>query len=120
MEHYMVPGVTLKFYQFKEMTPDAYILLQKYVQTRISSSWPDKLYDWLGIVGQAIGFPKFHTPGLEYCSVDAIHAMEAMAPALPFDTRALIGSIPAEENPGYLDNVLSSSPLINCYGVYKQ
>lgn len=106
MEDYMVPDVCLKFYKLVDINDQAIQDLRNYIYGRIHSPWYDKTYDWIGIFGEAIGFPKIHTPGLEYCSVDAIHALEAMGPALKGDSQSIIESIPPEENPGYLDAVL--------------
>lgn len=120
MEHYMVPNVCLKFYQLVDMNPASFDLLRKYVATRISSPWYDKIYDWVGILGEAIGFPKIHTPGLEYCSVDAIHALGAMVPSLPSIDNQVIRSIPSEENPGYLDLLMLNYPKVfRAYGTYQ-
>ena len=120
MEGYMVPNVCLKFYQLGDMNPAALKILQDYVNARIAAPWWAKAYDWIGIFGEAIGFPKIHTPGLEYCSVDAIHALEAMAPALGGDSQNMISLIPAEENPGFLDNFMAQHPsIVKLYGVYQ-
>lgn len=120
MEKYMIPGNILKFYQLVDINIHAILALENYVANRIASPWWHKLYDWVGIMGEAVGLPKIHTPGLEYCSVDAIHALEVMAPAMPKDAQVVINSIPIEENPGYLDQVMASNPKIfNPYGVYQ-
>lgn len=120
MEDYMTPENCLKFYQLVDINLDAYDLLRDYVARRIASPWYHKLYDWVGIMGQALGLPKIHTPGLEYCTVDAIHALEYMAPALPKSTQDFISSIPPEENPGYLDQVMLNYPkVVRLYGTYQ-
>lgn len=120
MEKYMIPDTCLKFYQLVNMNPAAYSALRKYVGDRIASPWWHKLYDWVGIMGEALGTPKIHTPGLEYCSVDAIHALESMVTALPAQDDVLINNIPQEENPGYLDQVMVNYPKVfKLYGVYQ-
>ena len=119
MEQYMTPGTTLKFYQLKNINSLAIEDLRNYVANRIASPWYKKMYDWIGIFGEAIGFPKIHTPGLEYCSVDTIHAMQAMVSLTDAD-KALIAKIPSEQCPGYLDLVMNSNPnVFNYYGQYK-
>lgn len=107
MDSYLTPGTCLRFYRLVDINPAAVIALNNYIATRLASPWYDKTYDWVGIVGEAIGFPKIHTPGLEYCSVDAIHALEAMGTAIGGDSENIIAAIPPEENPGYLDLVMN-------------
>lgn len=112
---YMRPGTILKFYSLVEITPAAIDALEAYVYNRIHSPWWNKAYDWLGIVGQAVGIPKFHTPGLEYCSVDATHALKAMAPYLGAFSRQEIAVLPDEENPGDLDLAMQHfTSVFNC------
>jgi hypothetical protein len=119
MDGYMVPNVVLKFYRLVDMNADADSALRAYVDSRIKSPWYNKLYDWVGIFGEAVGLPKIHTPGLEYCSVDAIHALHTIMPYLPYKSRVVLASIPPEENPGYLDRVMANSPdVFELYGTY--
>ena len=120
MEIYMVPNNCLKFYTLVNQTPDTIKALQTYVQHRIDAPWWAKMYDYVGILGEVVGLPKIHTPGLEYCSVDNIHALQAIAYTLPSKDRLLIASIPSEETPGYLDNVMANSKdVFNLYGTYN-
>lgn len=120
MEKYMVPDVCLKFYSLNNINPAAIEALRNYVYTRINSPWYHKMYDWLGIVGEAVGLPKIHTPGLEYCSVDAIHALESMGPPIGGDDQKIIANIDPEENPGYLDMFENNYPKIfTCQYIYQ-
>lgn len=119
MDSYLVPNNCLKFYTLVNQTPATITALQTYVQNRINSPWYDKLYDWIGILGEAVGTPKIHTPGLEYCSVDDIHALKSIVDTLPHADQLIINSIPDEENPGYLDMVMvNAKTVFNLYGVY--
>ena len=120
MDTYMTNDNCLKFYQLVNQTPSTIDALRKYVQNRINSPWWNKLYDWVGIVGEAVGAPKIHTPGLEYCSVDDIHALKTIAYTLPEADQSVINAIPNEENPGYLDQTMVSSPQVfKLYGTYQ-
>lgn len=112
MNSYMVPNVHLKFYSLVDINPLAVQLLRNYVYGRIKSPWYNKLYDYIGILGQAIGLPKVHTPGLEYCSVDAIHALKSMASGLKGDSESIINNVPDEESPGYLDLFMNQYPSV--------
>lgn len=112
MSIYMVPNTCLRFYSLVNINPQAIQALRDYVTGRMKSPWYNKLYDWVGILGEAVGLPKIHTPGLEYCSVDAIHALEAMAVDLDNYNKTIITNIPVEENPGYLDLYMNSYPSV--------
>ncbi len=117
---YMTPNTCLRYYSLVDINPAAIDALRTYVYNRIKSPWYHKLYDWVGILGEAVGLPKIHTPGLEYCSVDAIHALEAMEPALGGDSQSIISNIDPEQNPGYLDHFMSAYPSIfNCKYEYQ-
>ena len=120
MDSYLVPNNKLVFYQLVNCTPETTSALRQYVYNRINSPWWNKMYDYVGILGEALGTPKIHTPGLEYCSVDDIHALKTIAPTLPHADQLIINSIPDEENPGYLDMVmLNAKTVFKEYGVYQ-
>lgn len=120
MDSYLVADNKLVFYSLVNQTPDTVSALKMYVENRIKAPFVDHIYDWAGIVGEAIGIPKFHTPGLEYCSVDNIHALKTIAYTLPQADQKIIYNIPNEENPGYLDNVMVNSPKVfKLYGIYQ-
>lgn len=120
VQSYMTPNTCLKYYAINEINPQAVQALRDYVSNRIASPWYHKLYDWVGIMGQAVGLPKIHTPGLEYCSVDAIHALKAMAPALGGLSQKVLEIMDPEENPGYLDMVMNKyNSLFTCKYMYQ-
>lgn len=120
MDSYLVADNKLVFYTLVNQTPETIAALRAYVQNRINAGPIDHIYDWFGIVGEAVGFPKIHTPGLEYCSVDDIHALKAIASTLPHADQLIINNIPDEENPGYLDMVMTNAKSVfKVYGIYQ-
>lgn len=120
MDAYLKKGCRLEFYALVNMTPQASFIAQQYVTTRLSKPWWTKMYDWLGIFGQAIGLPKIHTPGLEYCSVDVTNCLQTIAQYLPDYDKKVINNIPDEINPQDLHDVMVINPSVfKLYGQYE-
>lgn len=120
METYMKKGSRLEFFTLVNMSPEVRILLTSYVVNKIKLPWYKKLYDWIGIFGQAIGLPKIHTPGLEYCSVDVTLALKTVAPALSPAEQYIINAIPDQINPQDLHDYFMKYPAIfRQYGEYE-
>lgn len=120
MDTYMKKGCRLKFFKLVNQTPDTVTDLSAYVTARMKRPWWTKAYDFLGILGQAIGMPGIHTPGLEYCSVDVTAALKSIAPSLPAKDLLVIGAIPSEINPQELHDYMVSNPSVfRIYGEYE-
>lgn len=110
MSVYMVKGSKLGCVKFVNNNPDFSDAFDKSVQSRLTAPWWQTQYDYLGILGQAVGVPWIHTPGLRYCSVDALrHAVNA-CPNLPKSDQLIINNIPPEINPEALWNVIVNNP----------
>lgn len=110
MSVYMKKGTQLGFIKFVNNNPAFAAAFNKSVQKRLTAPWWITQYDYLGIFGQAIGQPWIHTPGLRYCSVDALrHAVNA-CPNLPKSDQLVLNNIPAEINPEALWNVILQNP----------
>ena len=119
IEAYMKKGGRLKFVNFLHINGQAANALRNAVSARMALPWYQKMYDYLGIFGQAIGQPWIHTPGLEYCSVDVLRCWKTAAPYLPDLDRDLILSIPNESSPSVLDDYVKNHPeVFMVYGEY--
>ncbi len=110
MSAYMKPGTQLAFVQFVNSNPDFVTAFSKSVQKRLTARWWVTMYDYLGIVGQAIDQPWIHTPGLRYCSVDDLRHAVNSCPKLPKEDQMVINSIPSEINPENLWKVVLDNP----------
>lgn len=71
VERYMKRGSRLKYVEVVGLTAVQKALIKSSVNKKLALPWFRKAYDWLGIVGQAVGIPGISTPGLDYCSEDA-------------------------------------------------
>jgi hypothetical protein len=120
MEEYMVRGTTLGFVQMVNNTPAFTSAFSKSVQKRLTAPWWVTQYDYLGVfVGQALGQPWIHTPGLEYCSVDVIRHLVNACPYLPKADQIVINAIPRETNPEGLWQIILNNPgTFSVYGYY--
>lgn len=110
MNVYMTQGSKLGCVKFVNNNAAFACAFNKSVQKRLTAPWWVTQYDYLGIMGQAIGVPWIHTPGLRYCSVDALrHAVNA-CPNLPKSDQLILNNIPPEINPEALWNIITQNP----------
>lgn len=117
MEDYMVKGGVLTCVTLVNNNPAFSAAFAKSVQKRLTAPWWQTQYDYLGIVGQAVGQPWIHTPGLRYCSVDVIRHLVNACPNLPKPDQLLINSINPESNPEvFYEDTLEESKTFNQYG----
>ena len=121
MSDYMKKGTTLAFVQLVNSNPAFVNAFSKSVQKRLSSPWWVTQYDYLGVfVGQALGLPWIHTPGLEYCSVDVIRHLVNACPYLPKPDQLVINNIPRQTNPEQLWKIVLDNPnIFSPLGIYK-
>jgi len=120
MARYMKPGVRLRFFTLKNADQTTVTAINGYIAARLKAPWFHKLYDWIGIFGQAIGLPAIHTPGLEYCSVDVVKALKTIAWTLPEIDQNIIAGIPDESHPQQVHDVMWSFPqTFVMYGGYE-
>ena len=119
MENYMKRGSELKFIKLVNNNPAFSFAFTQAVLARIALPWYKKMYDFLGIFGQAIGCPWIHTPGLMYCSVVDVLLLKSCAVNLPSPDNAIINGIPNESNPQNLDDFFKANPTVfETYGIY--
>lgn len=120
MKDYFIKGGQLRFIKLVNGNESFNQAFRSSVLSRLASPWYHKMYDFLGIFGQAIGQPWIHTPGLEYCSVDVIRHLKNAAKNLPDHDCQLILSIPAESSPQDLDNIICAHPeVFSIYGEWE-
>lgn len=119
MDQYMIKGTQLVFVKLVNNSPDFTSAFTKSVQKRLTSPWWVTQYDYLGILGQAIGQDWIHMPGLEYCSVDVIRHLVNACPYLPKEDQLVINNIPRETNPEALWQIILNNPkTFLIYGIY--
>lgn len=112
MDEYLIPGGQLWFVELVNSNPAFVEAFRNSVRKRAALPAIFRMYDFLGIFGQAIGQPWIHTPFLDYCSVDVLSHLKDAAPALPAPDQALIKSIPNESNPELITYNIVRNPTV--------
>lgn len=116
VSRYMTAGTRIVFIDFVNMTEQAYQAMCLVISERLGKQG----YDWLQIVGQAIGLDFLHMPGTEDCSEEGVREMKGVAPYLsPFD-KNLINAIPNQMNPQQVLQLCLNNPsTFSTFGIYK-
>ena len=82
------------------------------VLAKLNGPWYRKTYNWLQIVGQAIGLPWLSFPGLDDCSQDVIYHLKAAAKYLPNVDNTVIQGIPNNFNPEQWAAIQFNNPSV--------
>jgi hypothetical protein len=80
MKRYLGRRNRLLFIEIIGLTQDQREAMNKSVTERLRLPWWRKAYDWVGIVGQAIGIKKLQLKGLNYCSQDVYLHLSKIEP----------------------------------------
>ncbi len=120
LDRYMKDGNRLKFVEVLGLTAVQRKLIVASIKAKIKLPWYKKMYDWIGIAGQAIGVKWINTPGLEYCSEDVPQHLKYMAEkGLPENSalRSVISWIPKHTSPAELNTYFKKYPdFFRVYG----
>lgn len=92
---YMIKGTSIVFIDIANMTPQAYQAMCMVVNQKLGKQG----YDWLQIVGQAIGLDFLHMPGTEDCSEEGVREMKGIVPYMPDNFKSLVKSWSNQLNP---------------------
>ena len=97
---YMKPAEMLKFWRIKNLTADEAKIIFDAIAKDLAKPWWKRMYDLVGLIGQAVWMPFIQTPGLNYCSENVAKYMR-MIPRFK-------AWLPAEVNPSKMDAVFKS------------
>lgn len=112
---YMTKGTKIIFIDIANITPQAYQAMCLIVNERLGKQG----YDWLQIVGQAMGLDFLHMPGTEDCSEEGVRELKGIAPFLPGPTKALIDGLSNQENPQQVLTItLNNAIQFPMFGAY--
>lgn len=115
VKDYMTSGTKIYIFSFVAMTPQAYQAMCLIVSERLGKQG----YDWLQIMGQAIGLDFLHMPGTEDCSEEGIREMKGISPYLSLPAKNLIDSLSNQSNPQQVINACLNNPaIINFDGMW--
>lgn len=116
IEKYMRRGYRLKFIEVMGLTPAQRKMIIASIQKKLSMPWWKNRYDFLGIIGQAIGIPKFNVPWLDYCSEDVADHLQAIIDYIEGDLFEAISMFPRHGSPEDLNTYFKQWP--NVFRVY--
>lgn len=122
VDRYIKPGNRLKYVEIVGLTPTQKQLIKASINKKLAQPWYKKRYDWLGILGQAIGVKWLNTPWLEYCSEDAPQHLKFVAQYLQNEDpkKDIILGIPKHTSPQDLNTYIKKYPeVFRTYGKWE-
>jgi hypothetical protein len=103
----------LKFWTINNLTNDECNLINTAINADLAKPWWNRMYNYLGLVGQALHIPGISMPGQDICS-------QRDASYLRLIPR-LAAIIPEHPSPADLDFLFTAnSTLMTCIGYYWQ
>lgn len=101
IKEYMKKGDHLVFIHLANWLPHQRRAVLESIQIKLRYPWYKKMYDVVGVVGQAIGVRWIQAPGLAYCSEDAPNHMVAASKREPpgSQLKVVLDSIPKRMTP---------------------
>lgn len=110
VSRYMKKGNRLKFVQINGLTDVQRNLIVASINKKLKRGWFKNMYDWIGILGQAIGFKKVSTPGLDYCSEDVPRHARALLPYITDEkVKDFISGLPHHGSPEDLNQYMKDN-----------
>jgi hypothetical protein len=103
----------LKFWRINNLTPDEFNLINNAITADLAKPWWNRMYNYLGLLGQALHIPGISMPGQDICSQrDASYLR-----LLP----RLAAIFPEHPSPADIDSISVANPsLMTCIGYWWQ
>lgn len=112
IHRYMDKGNRLKFVEIAGLTPVQKELIKASIERKLKLPWYKKMYDWVGIVGQAIGIKEINICGLNYCSEDVVCHLIPLIEHTEGQLKEAIASLPIHGSPDDLVEYFKLYPNI--------
>ena len=68
LQPYLNRSENLKFWRINNLTPDEFNLIDSHITKDLAEPWWRRMYNYLGLVGQALHIPGISMPGQDICS----------------------------------------------------
>lgn len=107
IKKYMAKNSRMKFCKINGLTPVKKALIHAIICNRLKKPWWKRTYDFLGILGEALGLRWIQSPRVFYCS-------EQMAN----DLNKVVGGIPKRLSPTDLNKLFKEREDVGYYGHY--
>jgi len=121
-DRYMRKGNRLLFVEVIGLTEEQKAYIEESINKKLAFPWYRKMYDWIGIVGQAIGIHSLNVNGLNYCSEDVQVHLRAIGPCLEGDEElcGIINAVPKHPSPqGLLEYLLKFPKYFRIAGIWE-
>lgn len=105
-DKYMREGNRLFFFELVGFTPIQKRIVQKSIERKLALPWYKKAYDYVGILGQAVGIKWLNIGGLNYCSESVISDIKMAADAGNEEISKIIDGIGRHMYPDELKDYL--------------
>lgn len=92
----------LKFWRIKNLSIADRGAIYNKINADLALPWPKRLYDYGGLLGQALWMPWIQIPGLYYCSERTAMYARLVSRIAPW--------VPTRPSPGQLDNLFKAHP----------
>ena len=123
MDRYMKKGNRLYFFRLLGLTPEQEQAIRDSIKKKLALPWWRKLYDWIGISGQALGIKWVNIDGLNYCSEDNALHRRAVLPLIDIKDKNIYDfyrSVPLHEHPqGMFDEDMRNPEFMERYGYWE-
>ena len=114
---YMQRGNRLKFVKVKCLDDGDKELIVSSTKVKSEKKWWKRSYDYLGIIGQALGIKKVNVNGLHYCSEDVVYHLARFSCFYDDNAQEVINSMPKHESPEGLNEYMKKhQDVFEVYG----
>ena len=103
--NYIKPQIILKFWKPK-LTDEQKALWLSMVYADLKAPWINRKFDWLGVIGQALGIRWLQSPFMQYCS-ERINARLRFVYKTPF---------PYQQTPGEQNEMFKKDSRFDLFG----
>jgi hypothetical protein len=111
IDAYLIRSEELKFWRINNLTQDEFNLINNAINADLAKPWWNRMYNYLGLVGQALHVPGISMPGQNICSQRDAEYLR-MLPRLD-------AVVPEHPSPADLYLIFTNNPnLFTCIGYW--
>jgi len=107
MHKFMKPGTYMKFWKCKDITDEERMYILSGVEKDLKDPWWKRFYDYVGVLGSAIGLRNFNIPFLNYCSERVRKRIKIIIP-----------DIQEHPSPADINRLFKENERMEVYGYY--
>ena len=110
---YMKNGNRLKFVEIIGLNETEKQAILDSINEKLAKPWWNTRYDYIGIIGQAIGIKKVNNPWIDYCSEDVVtHLVNKLFKIIPNEHsfKSIIKNMPTHGSPQDLNEYIKKYP----------